>query len=624
MKRSIATVSLSENLEKKLAAIASAGFEGVEIFENDLLLSGYSPAQVGKIARDLHLKIIALQPFRDFEAMPVSHREKNLERAKRKFETMAELGTDTLLVCSNVSELTIDSPRQSADDLASLADMASQQGFKVGYEALSWGKHVNDYQASWDIVKLADHPALGVVLDTFHILACKSELNTLRTIPKEKITLVQLADAPWMQMDLIQWSRHYRCFPGQGQLPLNAFFDALMATGYDQYASLEIFNDEMRNASCDLIASDGGRSLLWLDEQRVESRPDALPLWDDSHLSILPKPCVEDIGFIELAVDPRDTRFLPLLRAVGFRKTFQHVSKDVDVYQLDGMSFVVNSEPDSFAQASHVTTGNDSCAIGYFCREPEEMVVRARQYGFVPYQANLHAGELPLPAIKSNRGKLVYFSSKDEFFSLLHRYFTPVQPLTSKVSSGGKLHIDHMADYVPFSEFLSTNLFYRTLLGFTISAMPDINDPMGIVVARTAQNENGRVTHNIVLSKSVPSGFPGLFGAQRIAGMQHLAILCDDIFAVAGALDKDVILPIPATYYESIRRHGDVEEGLLNKLESANILVDRMRDGVYFHCYTREVDGVFFEFVQRKNYHGFGEVNAATRHQAQLLLQNVG
>lgn len=624
MKRSIATVSLSEDLEKKLAAIASAGFEGVEIFENDLLLSGYTPAQVGKIARDLHLKIIALQPFRDFEAMPVSHRDKNLERAKRKFDTMADLGTDTLLVCSNVSDLTVNSPHQAADDLASLADIASQQGFKVGYEALSWGKHVNQYQSSWEIVKLADHPALGVVLDTFHILACKSELNTLRTIPKEKITLVQLADAPWMQMDLIQWSRHYRCFPGQGQLPLNDFFDALLATGYDQYASLEIFNDEMRNASCDLIASDGGRSLLWLDEQRVECRPGTLPLWDDSHLSILPKPCVEEVGFIELAVDPRDNRFLPLLQSVGFKKTFQHKSKDVDVYQLNGMSFVVNSEPDSFAQASHVTTGNDSCAIGYFCSDPEEMVVRARQYGFVPYQANLHAGELPLPAIKSNRGKLVYFSSMEEFSSLLHRFFTPVQGAGAVSTSGKSLQIDHLADYVPFSEFLSTNLFYRTLLGLKISAMPDINDPMGIVVCRTAQSDNGRVTHNIVLSKSVPTGFPGHFGAQRIAGMQHLAIACDDIFAVVQTLNTDVILPIPSTYYESIRRHGDVEEGLLNKLESSNVMVDRMRDGVYFHCYTREVDGVFFEFVQRKNYQGFGEANAATRHQAQLLLQNVG
>ena len=70
MQRSIATVSISGTLELKLRAIAQAGFNGVEIFENDLLYFDGSPRDVKQIAADLGLSILLFQPFRDFEAAP--------------------------------------------------------------------------------------------------------------------------------------------------------------------------------------------------------------------------------------------------------------------------------------------------------------------------------------------------------------------------------------------------------------------------------------------------------------------------------------------------------------------------------------------------------------------------
>ncbi len=102
-KRSIATVSLSGALDEKLRAIASAGFEAVEIFENDLLSFGAGPRDIAKLCRDLNLEICAFQPFRDFEGMPEPQRAKAFSRAERKFDLMQELGCDLLMVCSNVS-----------------------------------------------------------------------------------------------------------------------------------------------------------------------------------------------------------------------------------------------------------------------------------------------------------------------------------------------------------------------------------------------------------------------------------------------------------------------------------------------------------------------------------------
>ncbi|MGH7211924.1 MAG: sugar phosphate isomerase/epimerase family protein, partial [Acetobacteraceae bacterium] len=107
-RRAIATVSLSGTLPEKLEAAATIGFDGVEIFENDLLTFDGSPGDVRQIAESLGVAILLFQPFRDFEAMPEPQRARNLDRAERKFDAMAALGTDLVLVCSNLNAAAID------------------------------------------------------------------------------------------------------------------------------------------------------------------------------------------------------------------------------------------------------------------------------------------------------------------------------------------------------------------------------------------------------------------------------------------------------------------------------------------------------------------------------------
>ena len=98
LKKSIATVSLSGTLPDKLEAAAAVGFDGVEIFENDLLTYDGTPQDVRRIAEDLGLALLLFQPFRDFEAMPEPQHARNLDRAERKFDVMQALGIDDLLV----------------------------------------------------------------------------------------------------------------------------------------------------------------------------------------------------------------------------------------------------------------------------------------------------------------------------------------------------------------------------------------------------------------------------------------------------------------------------------------------------------------------------------------------
>src|SRR5207237_8170433 len=97
----------------------------------------------------------------------------------------------------------------------------------------------------------------------------------MQRIPCDKIFLVQLADAPKLGLDVLSWSRHFRCFPGQGDLPIAAFMEAVYATGYAGPLSLEIFNDQFRAGSAVRTATDGLRSLILLEDQLAEKSPNA-------------------------------------------------------------------------------------------------------------------------------------------------------------------------------------------------------------------------------------------------------------------------------------------------------------------------------------------------------------
>src|SRR5947209_1079930 len=162
MRRSIATVCLSGTLEEKLLATAQAGFDGIELFEPDLLASPLHPVQIRERLAELGLTLDLYQPFRDFEAIP----EPDFARAEAKFSLMQELGAELLLVCSSVSPDAIDDDALAAAQLHELAERAAARGLRIAYEALAWGRHIDDYEHAWRIVERADHPALGVCLDS--------------------------------------------------------------------------------------------------------------------------------------------------------------------------------------------------------------------------------------------------------------------------------------------------------------------------------------------------------------------------------------------------------------------------------------------------------------------------
>jgi len=136
---SIATVCLSGSLPEKLIAISQAGFDQIELWENDLLQFPGSPADVRQMCRKLGLRISVYQPFRDLEGLlDPGIRKKALDRLEQKLQVMQELGTDCLLLCSNVGECSGDL-EVIVKDLRVAAETARKYNVRIAYEALGWG-----------------------------------------------------------------------------------------------------------------------------------------------------------------------------------------------------------------------------------------------------------------------------------------------------------------------------------------------------------------------------------------------------------------------------------------------------------------------------------------------------
>lgn len=619
---SIATVCMGGTLEVKLAAAARAGFRTIEIFENDLTFFSGKPREVRAMAQDLGLEIIALQPMRDFEGMPEPMRARNFERAQRKFDLMEELGTKLLCICSNVSEDALGEPERSSADLAELADLAAQRGFRIGFEALAWGRHVHDWMQAWDIVRRADRPNLGVVLDSFHAFVRKNPIAPMAEIPGDRIALVQVADAPGILMDPMSLSRHHRCFPGQGDWPITDFLDVAIGTGYNGPISLEIFNDQFRGAPAAAIARDGMRSLEVCGEALNKRRATqkAPPLAISRPLPAAAE--VTGVEFIEFVTNSSHSpRLVAELEGLGFRRVARHRSKDVDLFRQNDINIVVNREQDGFAHSFYLVHGTSVCALALRFDDPARAIERANALGAPTYFGRIGPGEASIPAVAGVENSLIYFM-KDSERSTWDKDFLF---LDAPAHAGPLLRVDHLNNMVRRSELLSWVTFYKAALGFTEEPQVELADPYGAFFSRVVRSTDGsvRIPLNIADGGSTSvSRFIENFGG---GGVQQIALSTDDLFAfVEGARAKGVeFLDIPDNYYDDLSARYDLEPALIERMRDLDILYDRHKGGEFFHIYTRMFDQrFFFEVVQRRNYDLFGAANTPVRLAAQAAEQD--
>lgn len=514
-------------------------------------------------------------------------------------ELAHQLGTKRLMMCSNVNPLSTNNLDRCAEDLYALAELAKREDMELGYEALAWGRHIADYDDAWNLVKMVDHPNLGVVLDTFHMFARGNTLDTLRNdIPVEKIALVQVADAPKMQMDILQYSRHYRCFPGQGDFPVIDFVKTLKDKGYDDYLSHEVFNDEFRSSSPKEKAVDGVRSLKWLEDQTD---------------NLFEAPSVSDLSFIEFAVkDPENNPFTDVIESLGFHKTHHHKSKNVDLYQVGDINLVFNYEKNSNARNYLEGHGESVCALGVLTKDSQRLVELAKRYNSPTIYQARQENELNIPTLKSSSQLLIHLLDENQAEKFYDVDFEPVE--NAQPTDDNFVRVDHIGQVVAPDTLLSNMFFYKSIFGFVPEESFDLPDINGLITSRTIKSPNEKIKVALNSTSAKRTSAQRFLIDSNGASINQIAVECKDIFKAAANLSPIYQLKISNNYYLDIQAQFDLEDELIEKLQRNNILYTEDDTGRFFHFYTKEVNGLFFEVVQRVgNYKKYGETNAFIR-----------
>lgn len=601
MKTSIATVSISGSLVEKLHACADAGFDGVEIFEPDLIASDHSPEEIRGLARRLGLSLDLYQPLRDIEGVDEATFTENLRRAGATFATAQRLGIGTVLVCSNVATATVDSVEHSAEQLRRLGDVAARYDVKVAFEALAWGRFVDDYRRAWRIVELANHPSVGVCLDSFHVLSRGHDPAAIEDIPADKIFYLQLADAPALSMDVLSWSRHHRLFPGEGDFDLATFVAHVLKTGFDGPLSLEVFNDTFRQTDPDRTAVHALRSLVWLQDKVADlpgiGRGASLTPVADA------KPPV-GFDFVELkAEDTSDVEIL--LEQLGFVPSGRHRTKPVSLWTSGDVRIVLN-EHQARDLAPHVA------AVGLQVPDADATSRRAADLMAPAAYRRTYAAEQALGGAVAPDGT--------EFFWVTAPPAGSPPPWVAEFENGlppasdGLLRqVDHVNLAVPWQTSDEAVLFLTSVFGLAADAPTEVAGPSGLVRSQVMRTDDGsiRLPLNVAPQVLETADMP-----------QHVAFACTDVVAVARAARARGLrfLAVPDNYYDYVAGRFGVDADTVAELRELDLLYDRSPDGTFVHFYTRTVGSVFFEFVQRVgDYDGYGTDNAPVRLAAQRV-----
>jgi sugar phosphate isomerase/epimerase len=266
------TISFAGPLEAKLKATREAGFSQIMLAARDLV--GHADGWQAAVAavKASGLRVTGFQVLRDFEGLSGHLHEYKIDIAKSMLEMCHALDCGVMLMCSSTSTHATSDTEALVKDLRKLAMLAIPMNIKIAYEALSWGRTINQFPEAWDLVCQADMPNLGLGFDSFHMFATNTPLEDLEMLDPSKIFLVQLADFMWNEIKTVEeritTARHFRVFPGEGvhSEALAALILKLHELGYRGDYSFEVFNDDYQQMPLESVAKRARQSALWLSE----------------------------------------------------------------------------------------------------------------------------------------------------------------------------------------------------------------------------------------------------------------------------------------------------------------------------------------------------------------------
>ncbi|MGL5113784.1 MAG: 4-hydroxyphenylpyruvate dioxygenase [Beijerinckiaceae bacterium] len=332
--------------------------------------------------------------------------------------------------------------------------------------------------------------------------------------------------------------------------------------------------------------------------------------------------------FVEFA-HPDPAELDRVFRLMGFTPVAKHRSKNVTLYRQGDVNYVVNAEPDSFAQEFAREHGPCACAMAFRVADARAAFERALSLGAEPFVGKLGPMELNIPAIRGIGGSLLYFvdryanhaTNKGSIWDVDFVWTGAADP---HPEPAGLYYLDHLTHNVQRGRMDHWAGWYEKLFNFREIRFFNIEGKLTGLISRALTSPCGKIRIPINESLDDRSQIEEYLRQYKGEGIQHIACGSRDLYATVEQLRANG-LPFmpepPATYYEKVdaRLPGHGEDlsrmkanGLLIDGEGAVTLGDKegRMSKVLLQIFSGTLLGpIFFEFIQRKGDEGFGEGN---------------
>ncbi len=331
--------------------------------------------------------------------------------------------------------------------------------------------------------------------------------------------------------------------------------------------------------------------------------------------------------FIEYAA-PDPQAMGRVFEGMGFKPVARHRHKNVTLYRQGQINFIINAEPDSFAQRFARLHGPSVCAIAFRVQDAKAAYERALNQGAWGYAGQAGPGELNIPAIKGIGDSLIYLVDRWRgkngaqpgdignigFFDV---DFEPLPGVTGEEALNPKGHgltyIDHLTHNVHRGRMAEWADFYERLFNFREIRYFDIEGQVTGVKSKAMTSPCGKIRIPINEEGKEKAGqIQEYLDKYNGEGIQHIAMGSDDLYATVDALRASGVrlLDTIDTYYELVDQripgHGESVEALHRR----QILIDGKKDAILLQIFSENQLGpIFFEFIQRKGDDGFGNGN---------------
>ena len=319
--------------------------------------------------------------------------------------------------------------------------------------------------------------------------------------------------------------------------------------------------------------------------------------------------------FVEYAA-PEPERLGALFERMGFAPVARHRSKRVTLYRQGDVNFILNAEPDSFAQSFARVHGPSVCAMAFRVKDAAAAYERALTLGARPFHGRIGPMELNIPAIHGIGDSLIYLVDRYGERTIYDVDFLPTTGTAARAPAGvGLTAIDHLTHNVHRGRMDLWAGFYEKLFNFREIRYFDIEGKVTGLKSRAMTSPCGKIRIPINESADDKSQIEEYLQAYKGEGIQHIALASSDIYATVEALRaRDVsFMDVPDTYYEAVDRRLPGHGEPIDRLKRNRILIDGAPTpdgGRLLQIFTNTVIGpIFFEIIQRKGDEGFGEGN---------------